>query len=524
MSYWAKPPCPREQLVLFATCLDDRIPDDHPVRLLAEILEGVDWSDWEAHYHGSIGQPPIHPRVLAALWLFALRQRIRSSRKVEYMAAHNIDFLWLAEGHTPDHTTLSEFRSRFKVELKGLFRQVANIAIAAGFLRLVDVATDGTRIKANNSRYETWKPETLARALDELTTEFEKLLAESQQRDGADDDGLGEGGSSQLPPELADLAERREKLQAIQQELQEATAARRREGIDPQKNPAQIPKHDPDSRVLPNKEGGYAPNYTPIATTEGHGGYIVDADVIVGPGEQGTLVPSLDRVTEMFGEQPENALADGAFATGPNIADLESRQIEFFSHLPTPPVNNPAQRDDPQQPVPADAWDQLPINPQTKTLDKSCFQYDEAQDVYHCPNGQPLEYEETKSETRRGERISFRVYRSQHCQGCALAGRCVSAKNQGGRTISRDVYQPQREEFAARMQTESAQQKYDQRMRIAETTFALIKQGLGLRQFLLRGLEKVKTEWLWTCTAVNLGKLMRDLGSLRARLAAAVAE
>ena len=40
MSYWAKAPMPREQLVLIATSLDDRISEDDPVRLLAEILEG----------------------------------------------------------------------------------------------------------------------------------------------------------------------------------------------------------------------------------------------------------------------------------------------------------------------------------------------------------------------------------------------------------------------------------------------------------------------------------------------------
>ncbi|MCK4341782.1 MAG: hypothetical protein KAY37_15300 [Phycisphaerae bacterium] len=31
----------------------------------------------------------------------------------------------------------------------------------------------------------------------------------------------------------------------------------------------------------------------------------------------------------------------------------------------------------------------------------------------------------------------------------------------------------------------------------------MLKQILGLRQFLLRGLDKVKTEWLWACTAFN---------------------
>jgi len=40
MSYWQKAPCEREQLVLFAPALEARIPEDHPVRLMDEILAG----------------------------------------------------------------------------------------------------------------------------------------------------------------------------------------------------------------------------------------------------------------------------------------------------------------------------------------------------------------------------------------------------------------------------------------------------------------------------------------------------
>ena len=51
-------------MVLISTTLDDRIPEDHPVRLFAELLSGSDWKAWESQYNQRIGQPPIHPRVL----------------------------------------------------------------------------------------------------------------------------------------------------------------------------------------------------------------------------------------------------------------------------------------------------------------------------------------------------------------------------------------------------------------------------------------------------------------------------
>ena len=70
------------------------------------------------------------------------------------------------------------------------------------------------------------------------------------------------------------------------------------------------------------------------------------------------------------------------------------------------------------------------------------------------------------------------------------------------------------------MNTESGCKTYHRRLHIAETPFAILKGVMGIRQFLLRGLEKVRTEWLWACTAYNLKKLLLAVVSLRAPAAA----
>lgn len=44
MDYWAKPGLDRHQTLLLYPTLDDSISQDHPVRLLDEILRGLDWS------------------------------------------------------------------------------------------------------------------------------------------------------------------------------------------------------------------------------------------------------------------------------------------------------------------------------------------------------------------------------------------------------------------------------------------------------------------------------------------------
>ena len=43
-----------------------------------------------------------------------------------------------------------------------------------------------------------------------------------------------------------------------------------------------------------------------------------------------------------------------------------------------------------------------------------------------------------------------------------------------------------------------------------KSAFVYDKENMGIRRFMRRGLEKVKTEWTMICTAVNLGILLRN--------------
>ena len=129
MTYWQPAPVPRDQLVLFPESLEDRIPEDHPVRLLDEILDTMDWREWEAEYNGEVGQPPIHPSVLGKVVLYGLLRRTRSSRQIEYSLTHNVDFMWLASGRSIDHTTICNFRTKHDKQLRNLYREMNRKAI-----------------------------------------------------------------------------------------------------------------------------------------------------------------------------------------------------------------------------------------------------------------------------------------------------------------------------------------------------------------------------------------------------------
>lgn len=511
MGYWARAEQSREQLVLFATRLDEVIDAVHPVRLLDEILGRVDWSLWEAQYHGARGQPPIHPRVLAGAWLYGLLKRIRSSRALEDALGMRVDFRWLVEGRTIDHSTLSEFRRQHPESLKDLFVQVGLVARQLGLLPLEQLAFDGTQVRANSRRRGTRSPAELRQLQAELAARYAAL----EQRVAAQDalDAAQPQHPASLPAELADAQQRLRQVETALAELARVAAAG-------ETVPSRVPLTDPESRVTPNKDGGFAPNYTPLATVDADSGLIAACDVLAMTNEEHALLPQLAQVQQDYGlsAPPAAVLADGKMVTGANLHGLEAQGIALYAPAPSrDPAANPALRADPTQPVPAAQWDRLPMletrtgtgNSRRRQLKKEAFVYDAPRDVYWCPQGQPLRPEQRTSEATATGRQSRTRYKGarEACAGCPLRDRCLQGPA-ARREISRYDHESLVEQLSQRMATPEAQARYARRREVAERPFAVIKQQFGVRQFLLRGLSRVRTEWRWLATAFNLERLL----------------
>ena len=500
------------------------IPDDHPVRLFDELLSTCDWSAWKKHYCLVHGQPPIHPRIVAGVILYGLARGMRASRTLEYMLATNIDFMWLAEGRKIDHSTICGFRTKFRTELKQLFKDVFKIAMQAGLASLETVALDATRVKANSSRHETATGATLSQRLADLDKQIEQMLAEAEEADAAEPGLYGVIPSDKLPADLADAEKRRMRLAtaiAAAKTRDESPEAKTKARKGRKPKPAAVPVADPESRVLPNKEGGFAPNYTPTATTEARGGFIADADVLPGGEDPYQAVETIDRIEESFGQKPRQMLADSAYDSGQTLGGLDKRDIEAFIPFKrrgdTSNTDNPAVRDDPRQPVAKSDWDKLPRGYRNGKLDRTAFIYDQQADCYYCPMGRKLEFWRYHNRAGSARPVKSRYYR---CSGgdCPLADQCVDSKD-GRRSVSHDDSEHHRRAMDSRMGSDRGREIYAQRKWIAETPFGLIKWRMGLRQFLHRGLENVRAEWLWACTAFNLAKLVRNGAAVRAHLA-----
>jgi transposase len=507
MTRWSEAPERREQLVLFARRLDDALPPEHSVRLLDEILAQMDWSAWEAKYHPRLGQPAVHPRVLAGVLLYGLMTRIRASRGLEEALQVRLDFRWLVEGRSLDHTTLSEFRREHAEELKELFVQVVQLARRLELASLGRLGFDGTRVRANNRRRGTRTPEELRKERDELAAKFDEFAQQAAAEDARDEELFESGSAHGVPAELRDVQRRRERIDATLQELARAQAEGRAV-------PKRVPTTDMDARVMPNKDGGHAPNYTPLATVDVASGLIVAEDVLNVVNEDGHLVPTVEGVQQQFQlAAPPEVLTDGLNGTGANLAACAERGISIISPCEVPnPTSNPALRADPTQAVPEGDWDRLPMHPVKGSgpqLDKSAFVYDEPRNCYWCPLGQPLNYRGTTSEAcGSGRRVRSRYQAAEEaCAACPLRARCLQGKARA-RQINREQHETHRERHAQKMATPEAQASYALRRHPGERPFAVIKHQFGLRRFLLRGLRQVRMEWRWAAIAFNLQRLM----------------
>lgn len=512
---YAAAPMPRNQMVLIPKTLDDVIPTDHPIRLLDELLGLLDWSAFEQDFRRDHrGRPPLDPRILAAVWIYAYYRKVDSSRSLEYQLRTNIEFMWLAHGHKIDHTTLSEFRRKHGQAVKALNRSVVELARSLKVTKLSKLYIDGSRIRANSSRYHTLTAEKatqLLELIDKQITEFHEKCDLTDQMEDLFDDGID---GDKLPPELAEMKARKEQLEAIRDQCKAMDEQRRKHCGKSVRTQAQIPKSDPDSRILPNKEGGYAPNYTPVIGVEGGLGLIVTSHVDAIANEQDMAIALVDDVETSYGVTVDTVGADAAYSTAMNIVELEEKRGKnFLAPHSKGDVDreNPALRDDPSEPVAESDWPNLPRNPSTKKFGTEAFIYDAEEDVHYCPMGRKMHrvFSERKQQSN-GQSTRLTRYQSSSCDSCAALALCrKKADAKQPRVVTRSEHAEVIERHREKMSTEEAKQAYGPRFYFAESPYGHIKEHYGMREFRTRGNEAVESEFGLVQLTHNAFRMLR---------------
>lgn len=533
MSGFREPEVPREQQTLWAQRLDDAVPVDHPVRHVDFLLRSEAFAalfrEWELEYVLAEGKPPYHPRDLAGLYLYGMLNRIRSSRQLEAACHNRIDVRWLMSGQHPDHSTIAAFVTRHAEPLRQLKREVLQVGIRAGLVKLGHVSVDGTKIEADAGRGSVHGQEPIEEKLAKLDEQIAAWEAEWSANESQEQGGLGDEvpwvGKTSAPRsrQWARAKRQQEELRRALENLARRQEEAEQAGSKPPKAIASTT--DADSRVMRDKEGRRKANYNAQVAVDTTCGMIVGDAVKDQAEDSGQLTPQLEEVRANCGRLPAEASADSNYNTGPELAKLETMKVVGYlpdTHQPSEGAERRVSQGSAWEAAPAgpvrseDPWRALPKDSQGY-LHKAAFRYDAERDGYRCPAGQTLEYVRSSQDKSRSGPVKRRQYGGAPCASCPHAPTCCRNPAQG-RVVNRDQYEEERERLRARMGSTEGRERYQLRRQTVEPRIGYIKQGLGIRRFLRRGLVKVSTEWGLICTVVNVGILLRHWEAVRAVL------
>lgn len=136
-----------------------QIPEDSPVRLVWEVLEGMDFTTLERGFDRGRNATP-DAREMTALLVYGAMNQVYSSRGLESAANNDIRYMWLLEGkRAPDHSTIARFRAeRLPEVMEALFGPLLERLHEEGEIDHETVFIDGTKLEANAGRYSfVWK-------------------------------------------------------------------------------------------------------------------------------------------------------------------------------------------------------------------------------------------------------------------------------------------------------------------------------------------------------------------------------
>jgi transposase len=440
--------CDRDTLYLMPPSVQDWLPSNHLARFIVDVVMQLDLRPLENAYAGR-GSDAYSPKMLLSLLFYGYATGTFSSRKLEAATYDSVAFRFITANTHPDHDTIARFRKRFLPELKTLFAQILSIAHEMGVLKLGSVSLDGTKVKANASKHKALSWQHACRLEGQIRAEVEALLRKAEE---ADQENLPDG--MNIPEELARRKDRLQGIAKAKEEIQRRASQRYAQEKE------LYEKKMAERKAKEKKNGRKPPGRPPKAPEAGP----KKADQVNLTDEDSRIMPT----------------SGGNFEQGYNAqagVDMDSLLI-VESHLTQQP-------NDKQQLQPA--LKNLAVLPkplgsvQAVVTDAGYFSEG---NVNRCETEQITPYiavDREKHNMPLGERFSQPDPLAPHADPVAR--------------------------MRHRLKTPEGRQIYAKRKSTVETVFGIIKEVMGFRHFLLRGLKAVTGEWDLICMAYNLKRM-----------------
>jgi transposase len=226
-----RPYAPRQGYLL-PPSPQDWLPEGHLAYFILDLVAQLDLSRIYAYYEREErGFPPHHPQMMMALLLYGYCVGVPSSRKIERKTHEDVAFRVIAGDQHPDHTCVSEFRRIHHAVFADVFVEVLKICQEAGLVKLGHVALDGTKMKANASKHKAMSYERMKKQEAELAKKVDDLLRAADEADAVEDARYGKGKrGDELPEDLRRAETRIARIRAAKAALEaEANAQREAE-------------------------------------------------------------------------------------------------------------------------------------------------------------------------------------------------------------------------------------------------------------------------------------------------------
>lgn len=481
-----------DQTFLLPPSPRDWLPDNHLVHFIMEVTGELNISEIERVLESKDprGERPWNPRMMTALLIYGYCTGVRSSRRLERATYEDVAVRLLSGGCHPDHSVIAEFRRSHLQALSGLFIQVLRLCQKAGMVKLGRVALDGTKVKANASRHKAMSYGRMLRTEEELSEEVATMLKEAESGDAAEDAAHGrDRRGDELPAELNRREDRLKRIRQAREELEkEAKAAR--------------------EQILAEREARKGAG--PTAEDEPTPAVAATADQ-----PQGDESPRTDVAS---GEEASSKIGAPSDQEPPSPrSSLPSHQVK---HTAAGLPKADAQRNftDPESRIMKSGKDFIQGWNAQVVVDEA-WQIIVAAELTNQPaDTQHLQAMLSITEANCGARPvqvlgDAGYYSAANVEYCEALGMDVllSVRQEKHVLDGPTPFPPEdpRAAMHAKLRTTIGRAAYTRRKAIVEPVFGQLKAARGLRQFLLRGLEKVRGEWSLDCMCHNLLKLFR---------------
>jgi transposase len=437
----------RDQGQLFYSfSLDEAVPDDHPVREIAAVLD-LSWVHAElAPYYPQLGRPSIDPVLMIQMLIVGYVFAIRSERALCRDVRVNLAYRWFCglsiEDKIPDHSAFSRARNdRFGASdvFRSVFERVVGACIAAGLVGGEGFAVDASLIMADANKQRSipgsqWNKELDARAVSRATKEYLATL-----------DDAAFGAASGVTPKF-------------------------------------VSPSDPAAQWTGAMRGpaffAYADNYL----IDVKSGIIMDVEAsrAIRQAEVGAAKIMIERTEQCFDIKPTRLAADTAYGAGATL-DWLVNDKKIAPHIP---VIDKSNRED-------------------GTFSREDFSFDKERDLYTCPAGKVLTT--TGKLVNDGETLLY-LASTRDCRSCLFKMKCCPKTP--FRRIPRSIYEQARDVARALVKTEAFEQSRHDRKRV-EMLFAHLKRILRLGRLRLRGPRGAQFEFTLAAIAQNLRRLAK---------------